>query len=130
MKSNSGSLICALGCWLVAALAGALALALLMLLGGWTFLQAAFAAAVIFVVAGALISWLICSPLPGPAVGPGASRDSGRPAPHKAHAPEPTAAAPAPAAAAPAAAAPSIAVQPSKPLAGEAELDARKGEWK
>ena len=130
MNNTSGSLTCALGCWLVAALGGALALALLMLLGGWTFLQAAFAAAVIFFVAGALISWLICSPLPGPAVSPGASRDSGRPAPHKAHAPEPQAA-PAPAraaAAAPVAAAPAL--QPSKPLPGQAELAAREGVWK
>ena len=54
MSNKSGSLTCALGCWGVAALAGGLAVALLMVLGDWTFLQAVFAGGVIFVVAGAV----------------------------------------------------------------------------
>jgi predicted flap endonuclease-1-like 5' DNA nuclease len=88
MSNGSGSLTCALGCWLVAALAGLLAAALLLILGDWTFLQAVFAGGVIFVVAGALISWLICRPLPpahslkaSPAPRPRAAAAAAAPAP-------------------------------------------------
>lgn len=64
MNNNSGMVSCAVGCWLVAALGGALAAVLLGLLGGWTFMQAVFAGIVIAAVAGALVSWIMCKPLP------------------------------------------------------------------
>lgn len=64
MDNNQGSMGCALGCWLVAALGGLLALVLLMFIGGWTFMQAAFIGAVIFIVAGLFLSLVMCKPLP------------------------------------------------------------------
>lgn len=66
MDNNQGSMGCALGCWLVAALGGLLALVLLMFIGGWTFMQAAFIGAVIFIVAGLLLSLVMCKQLPAP----------------------------------------------------------------
>ncbi|MEL6451074.1 MAG: hypothetical protein AAFQ19_07420 [Pseudomonadota bacterium] len=129
MNNNQGMVSCAVGCWLVAALGGALAAALLMLLGDWTFLQAAFIGAVVFAVAGALLSWLLCKPLPPmgaakPAPAPDATKTAASApvakAPAAASAPAPTAAA------APA----TLEIKPSTPLAGEAELAERKGEWK
>ncbi|MEM6373121.1 MAG: endonuclease [Pseudomonadota bacterium] len=64
MTNEKGMVSCALGCWLVAILGGVLGAALLGLLGGWTFLQAVFAGLVIAAVAGALLSWILCKPLP------------------------------------------------------------------
>lgn len=64
MNNTSGMISCALGCWLVAALGGALGAVLLALLGGWTFMQAVFAGLVIAGVAGLLVSWIMCKPLP------------------------------------------------------------------
>ncbi|WP_299042559.1 endonuclease [uncultured Tateyamaria sp.] len=124
MDKNEGMISCAIGCWLVALLGGVLAAMLLMVLGGWTFMQGVFAGVVIFGIAGALLAWIICKPLPALGDAPGAS--------------EPTDAAERPvatpaAAAAPAAAAtatPAAAVKPSTPLPGEADLAERKGEWK
>ncbi|MEP3786615.1 hypothetical protein [Ascidiaceihabitans sp.] len=66
MDNNQGSMGCALGCWLVAALGGLLAMVLLIFIGGWTFMQAAFIGAVIFIVAGLLLSLVMCKPLPAP----------------------------------------------------------------
>ena len=63
MDNNQGKIDCALGCWLIAALGGFLALVLLWLLGSWTFTQAVFAGAVVFIVVGLLLSLLMCSPL-------------------------------------------------------------------
>ena len=64
MDKNEGMISCAVGCWLVALLGGVLAAMLLMVLGGWTFMQGVFMGVVVFVVAGALLSWIICKPLP------------------------------------------------------------------
>ncbi|MEL7100437.1 MAG: hypothetical protein AAGM84_16555 [Pseudomonadota bacterium] len=154
MSNNNGMFGCTIGCWLVAALGGAVAAILLLVLGeNWTFLQAAFMGAVIAAVAGVLLSWLICRPLPAlgeakpmdPADTPLARARAEReePVPHKPAAqPVPEAAPAAASAAAPAAAteaAPSAAaatpepaaeIKPSTQLAGEEELAARKGTWK
>ncbi len=64
MNNNQGMVSCAVGCWLVALLGGVLAAVLLALLGGWTFVQAVFAGIVVAGVAGALLSWIMCKPLP------------------------------------------------------------------
>ncbi|MEM8655913.1 MAG: endonuclease [Pseudomonadota bacterium] len=122
MDRNEGLVSCAIGCWLVALLGGVLAAMLLMVLGDWTFIQAVFAGLVVFAVAGALISWLICKPLP-------AISDMSVAPPKTEPAPEP--AAKAEAALVAAAPEPSeAAVKPSKPLPGQAELAERKGDWK
>ena len=63
MNTNQG-FSCALGCLMVALLAGVLAAFMLMVIGGWTFLQGAFAGIFVFVIAGALLSWVLCRPLP------------------------------------------------------------------
>ena len=64
MSNGNGSVCCALGWCLVAALGGALAAILLGLLGTWTFVQAVFAGLVVAAVAAALLSWIMCKPLP------------------------------------------------------------------
>ena len=64
MSNENGSISCAMGCWLVALLGGVLAAILLGLLGTWTFVQAVFAGLVIAAIAGALLSWIMCKPLP------------------------------------------------------------------
>ncbi len=70
MNENSGGVNCSLASWGLAALAGFLAFVLLMVLGDWGFIQAVFAAAVIFAVLGLLLSWILCKPLPGPGEAP------------------------------------------------------------
>jgi NADH-quinone oxidoreductase subunit E len=115
MNSTSGGLINMAIVWGIASATGFVAMAGLMILGGWTLIQALFAAAVIFFVLGAILSWLFLKPLPGPASASGASAPAARaaqtpaaspatPAPAAAPAPTQTAApepapAPAPAAA-------------------------------
>ena len=64
MDNNQGMISCTLGCWLVAALGGVLAAVLLWVLGGWMFMQGAFVGAVVFAIAGLLLSWIICRPMP------------------------------------------------------------------
>ncbi|MEL6465344.1 MAG: endonuclease [Pseudomonadota bacterium] len=123
MDNNEGLISCTIGCWLVALLGGVLAAMLLMVLGGWTFMQGVFMGVVVFAIAGALLSWIICKPLP--AIG------SEQVAPPKTDEVDRPVAQPAAATAAPsasAAAAPEI--KPSTPLSGEADLAKRKGEWK
>jgi len=126
MSNNSSSLICAATCWGIALLGGVLGAVLLMVLAGWGFMQGAFIGVVLFVVAGAVLSWLLCRPLPAPGtVSVGGAQT--KPAPPKATEKP----APAPAAAAPTAtaaeAAPAV---KSTQLPGQEELAARKGEWK
>ncbi len=76
---NDQVLGCAAWCWLIALLGGVLAAALLMAVGGWTFLQGVFVGLVLFVVAGALLSWIMCKPLPaiGQAEKPGSAATPG-----------------------------------------------------
>jgi len=142
MNKNDGMISCTLGCWLVAALGGVVAAVLLLVLGeNWTFLQAAFMGIVVTAIAGLLLSWLICRPLPAlgeagpvdPADTSLARAKAKREAPAAAKpaaataAPAPKTAAPAPAAADPAPA--EAEVKPSTTLPGEEELAARKGTW-
>lgn len=132
MDNKSGSLVCTATCWGIALLGGFLAAALLMVLAGWSFLQAVFIGVVLFVIAGALLSWLLCKPLPAPntaAITPGTpGAHPAKTAPAKA-APAKSASAAAPAAAAPAAAAPKTEVKSSQ-LPGQDDLAGRKGAWK
>ncbi len=148
MNNNQSSLVCMLGSWGLAFGAGVVAAIMLMLLGGWSIVQAIFAAIVILIIVGALVSWIACRPLPAP--GAHMSDSAGRDHPVKSSAeqaadaaaqaksgatasaaPE-AAAAPAKPSASPAAAAAAAkaGVKPSTPLAGEAELSERKGTWK
>ena len=66
MDNNQGLISCSLGCWIVGLLAGILAAVLLWVLGDWSFLQGAFVGVLVFLIAGALLSWLICRKLPAP----------------------------------------------------------------
>lgn len=114
MKDNQASMSCFLGSWVVAAFAGALALVLVMVLGGWSFVQGVFVGALVFVVAGILISVIMCRPLPPLEGAKITTPRSAKPAePATAKTPDPAST-----------------VKPSKPLPGQAELAARKGEWK
>lgn len=63
MSNNQGGFTCALWCWGISFVGGILAAALLMVLGGWSFLQGVFGGFVLFLVAGALLSWILCRPL-------------------------------------------------------------------
>ncbi|WP_415402574.1 endonuclease [Tateyamaria sp. SN3-11] len=132
MNNKQGNISCALGCWLVAALGGLLAAVLLWVIGGWSFMQGAFAGIVVAVVAGLLLSWIMCKPLP--AIGEATVGAKDEDAAAKPTAPPAKAEEPAPQAAAAAAPAASAAskpeIKPSAPLAGQEELAARKGEWK
>jgi len=116
MEKSSGSFECALFSWGIAALVAVVAFAMLMLLGGWTFMQAAFVGAIVLVVGGVGLTWAFCSPLPGPnevtlpgqaAAEPVAEPVAATPTPAAATPPapepEPAAAEPAPAEPAPAA---------------------------
>ncbi|MBF9060838.1 hypothetical protein HKCCSP123_16775, partial [Rhodobacterales bacterium HKCCSP123] len=60
MSSNTGGLICAAVSWGVALVVSLFAAVMLWMLGGWSFLQGAFAAVFIFLGLGALISLTVC----------------------------------------------------------------------
>lgn len=127
MDNKQAMMGCTLGSWLVAALAGALAAVLLMLLGGWGFFQAVFIGIVVFVVSGFLINFIMCRPLPplGEVNEPAAqSVAPAVPVATATPAPAPVVAAPEPVTAAP------LVVKSSKVLPGQDELATRKGEWK
>ena len=66
MDRKDGMVIMALGSWLVALLGGTLAGTLLWVLGGWGFLQGAFVGLLVFIILGAVISWIMMRPLPAP----------------------------------------------------------------
>ena len=130
MDNNNGKIELALGSWLAALLVGTVAGSMLWVLGGWSFLQGAFVGLIVFVVVGAVISWAMMRPLPAPnelelgiAPSPGKAAPDTKAAPVKA----------APVKAAPIKVAPAPTVpkvKPSKALAGEEELAARKGDWR
>jgi predicted flap endonuclease-1-like 5' DNA nuclease len=63
---NNDGLICMAVTWAVAALAGIFAAAMLMVLGGWTFMQGAFVGVLVFLVGGAFLAVTMCRPLPRP----------------------------------------------------------------
>lgn len=146
MNNNQSSLICLAGGWGLAAIAAALGFVILMLMGGWMFIQAVFAGVVIFIIVGALVSWIACKPLPAPnqtvvsapadphpvkssaetAAAAAAAAKKGETVP----APKPvTETAPASSVEAAVAAA-KAGVKPSTALSGEAELAERKGTWR
>ena len=125
MSNSTQSSGCMMKCWLAAAALGGLTF-VLSLVGHYSFVSAIFLGALAFILLGLLFSWLYCGKQPEQ-VTPAAA------APAKPVAPvaEATPVA-APAAAetkAPEAKADDAVVKPSKPLAGEAELANRKGEW-
>jgi predicted flap endonuclease-1-like 5' DNA nuclease len=66
MSDNSDGWTCTATCWGIAALAGILAAAVLMVLGGWSFLQATFIGIVFFVIGGAIMQLVLCRSLPAP----------------------------------------------------------------
>ena len=51
-------------CWAMGAGGGFVAFIMLMVLGDWSFIQAVFGASVVTLVLGALLSWILCKPLP------------------------------------------------------------------
>lgn len=118
---------CALMSWGMAAFAAFLAFVLLLVLGDWRVIQAIFAAGVILIGVGLGMSWLFCTPLPGPVVtsGTAAPKPDTAPAPASAEATEPE---PAPQHAAPAEATEPL-VRTGVQLSGEEELASRKGSW-
>lgn len=127
-------MICTLTCWGAALFAGVVATVMLMLLGGWMFIQGAFIGLIVFVGGGALLSWLLCRPLqpPNTAQAPTAAAPAPTAAPEPAPAPAPRAAEPAPAPApapTPSPAESGSVVKPSPRLEGQEDLAARKGEW-
>ena len=112
MSSTSGGLINLLIVWGIASATGFVAMAALMLVGDWSMMQALFAAAVVFLGMGIVLSVLFLNPLPGPQVPgsagkkpaaasatPVAAQSAVKPAPTPAPAPvaakEPAASAPA-----------------------------------
>ncbi|MDG1471657.1 MAG: hypothetical protein P8Q26_08870 [Ascidiaceihabitans sp.] len=66
MNNSTRNASCAMTCWIVAALAGLLAAVLLWVIGDWGFIQGLFVGALIFIIGGALLQWLLCKPLPAP----------------------------------------------------------------
>ncbi|MDJ0995468.1 MAG: endonuclease [Dinoroseobacter sp.] len=147
MAPQKADYTCAIVCWGVGILLGVLTTAGLMVVG-WTFLQGAFMGILAWLVVGGFLSFAVCT-TPKPAATPAeasaklqadlaaaqARVQGGAPAPSKpapaAPAPEPAPAPAAKAAPAPAPAAEAASkVKPSPALAGEAELAARKGDWK
>jgi predicted flap endonuclease-1-like 5' DNA nuclease len=60
-KKNSA---CQMGCWAMAAVAGLLTFVMLLMVGGYTFMPAAFVGAIAFILLGLLFGWLFCTPLP------------------------------------------------------------------
>jgi predicted flap endonuclease-1-like 5' DNA nuclease len=133
MKKTS----CQIACWAMGAGAGVVAFVMLMALGGWSFIQAVFGAAVVFAVLGALLSWILCKPLPALGevkAGMDEIDDAASSASTKAPAaPATTASAspvkPSETPKAAAASAPAAEIKSGTLLAGEKELAARKGEW-
>ncbi len=103
---NNDGLTCAAVTWAVSLLGGVIAAALLMVLGGWSFMQGLFVGLLVFVIGGAFLSWTMCRPLPKPgSVHLGHSvaapaKPAAVPAPAPTPAPAPVATAPAPASAA------------------------------
>lgn len=63
MDQTSAKMTCAITCWGIAALTGALGAIMLMVLGDWTFFQAAFIGVVVFALLGLVLSIAICRPL-------------------------------------------------------------------
>lgn len=124
MNSTSGGLINLAIVWAIASAAGFVAMAGLMILGDWTLLQALFAAAVIFLVLGSILSWLFLKPLPGPVKPGSVTASTPAQAPAQAASPAPAAPAASAASAAPAAPAASESAPAPAPAPAAAETPA------
>ena len=136
MSNNNSSISCTLGCWGLAIVAGILGAIILMVVGDWRLIQALFAAIVIAIILGALLSWIVCKPLHGSGELP-ARNTSTNPVPSTkeaaaAAATQAKAGATAEPGSAPAKAAAEARnmVSASAALPGQDELASRKGEWK
>ncbi|WP_208351227.1 hypothetical protein [Pseudaestuariivita rosea] len=66
MTQKTGGAGDALTCWVIAGIVSFFVLILLMFFGGWSFLQAAFGASLVFLVGGGLLTWVMLRPLPQP----------------------------------------------------------------
>ncbi|MEO9682271.1 MAG: hypothetical protein ABJF76_01120, partial [Tateyamaria sp.] len=152
MNNNQETISCTKGCWLIAAGAGVLVALLLLVIGGWSFLSSIFWGIVLFVIAGLLLNWIMCRPEASLSDSQGngssaastsaqaSSAQSGataatEPASTTATTAATTATATAAASAATtsekvASAPKAVEIKPSAPLAGQAELASRKGDWK
>ncbi|OAN79333.1 hypothetical protein A8B82_08060 [Sulfitobacter sp. EhC04] len=145
MAENDNAMSCTTRSWALAIIGGLVIGVLFMLVGGWGFAAAVILAVVIALVVGLFLSLAICPGASGssPAAAPTADAVAAPTAAASAVAPSVTdapktaeapkeAEKPAASAAAdtPKAAASDSAVKPSAPLAGQAELAARKGDWK
>lgn len=170
MANGKDTRSCATSSWIVAAFAGLLLMALLMVLGDWRFIQAAFAGVIAAIILGFLMTFFMCpegtaksdledvrngnkgaaaagagaaAAVAGTAAGAASAAagagarvaDAGAGAADAGGATADAASGAATASAAAAAggaatASKAFEMQPSKALAGEAELAARKGEWK
>lgn len=115
MNATPGGWINLLIVWAIASFTGVLAMAALMLMGDWGLMQALFAASVIFLVLGTLLSILFLNPLPGPQEPGSAGWNMGAGSPRGAAPKAPAASAPAPAPAP--AAAPPAAGAGTRPMA-------------
>ena len=155
MSEKQSSFECTIVCWAIAAVVGIVSMIMLYMFGGFGGNQAFFTGAVIGLVLGIVLTLFVCraqtaaadlasDEKPAQRYAREAAEDKARHAGGDASA-DATANASAPAAAeaatsataatagtdsAPAAPLMSPAVKPSKPLAGQAELASRKGEWK
>ncbi|SMY07788.1 endonuclease [Flavimaricola marinus] len=66
MPDQSDKLRCTMACWAMALLAGALAVILLVLLGGMSWPGAIFTGALLAAVLGGILMMVLCTPLPTP----------------------------------------------------------------
>lgn len=129
MSNSNGGISCTLGCWGLAVVVAGISWLMLMFVGDWTFLQATFAAIVVAIIVGSLLSWILCRPLQGIAHAGDAGTASAVSAAEAAEKAKSGEVADVPAAAQAAQAA-RAAVVPSAPLPGQDDLAERKGEWK
>ncbi|MCY4306513.1 MAG: hypothetical protein OXC62_17320 [Aestuariivita sp.] len=60
MTRNTGILFCTVVCWAISALVGGLAGSALVIIMGWSLLQATFAGCLVLVGCGVITAWSIC----------------------------------------------------------------------
>ena len=128
MTEHTNQSSCPKMCWLIAAVLGLFILVLSLALWDLGWIASTFFGGLVFIVSGLLFSWLFCT---GDTAPMGASSDAtaGETSAADHTAPASDAAPAAASVAAAAVPAPVVEIKPSKPLAGEADLDARKGSW-
>ena len=128
MTEHTNQSSCPKMCWLIAAVLGLFILVLSLALWDLGWIASTFFGGLVFIVSGLLFSWLFCT---GDTAPMGASSDAtaGETSAADHTAPASDAAPAAASVAAAAAPSPVVEIKPSKPLAGEADLDARKGSW-